>query len=536
MLRKIQGASDKTNSIESVKWYTIPTTTEMPADDVTFNTIGFTGTMTANSTFTLYRDNEGTGAKSYNVYCKNLSGNYTLTLTTGVSSATNFMIKGGSNIVARILVDENGNIVSQSMTATNTIESGNNQPATSSGVDTAIQSLIDVASSLPTDAVLHYSFDEIPDLPNGTAVYKKDYDWISDDNWYNDSHNTTFSASNGIAKWTSTNTSTVQLAKSIDSISGKIFIVKFRCSKTNVTCRAVGVYSHTFPTITQMVYTGGWAVLTGIIPSSYNSRLILQFYLNESENSVEISQIYIGDGSYSTPIIDNANGQNKATNNGGIAVQGVSGKGIYFLNGKYAKINDNFLFAPNFSISLWIKPDNNTNGLQGIILRNGQLLLRNGDTSENFLMFILTGANGTLLNKLNIGNLLPPNVWTNLVIVRNATTFLVYTNGVETYRTTLADSTISSAVDNFLISQNNLTRPQAIDDLLIFDRALSEIEVQALYQNKANTPKYYDINNYNLKQIKDITAQSTDFADFQSRMAGLATRSLQLIEPTEDER
>ena len=75
-----------------------------------------------------------------------------------------------------------------------------------------------------------------------------------------------------------------------------------------------------------------------------------------------------------------------------------------------------------------------------------------------------------------------------------------------------------------------------LDDLLIFDRALSETEVQALYQNKANTPKYYDINNYNLKQIKDITAQSTDFADFQSRMAGLATRSLQLIEPTEDER
>jgi hypothetical protein len=55
-------------------------------------------------------------------------------LTTGVSSTTNFTIKGGSNIVARILVDENGNIVSQSMTATDLIESGNNQPATSNAV------------------------------------------------------------------------------------------------------------------------------------------------------------------------------------------------------------------------------------------------------------------------------------------------------------------------------------------------------------------------------------------------------------------
>lgn len=138
MLRKIQGASNKEKATESVKWYTIPTATSMPADDVTFNTIGFTGTLTANSTFTLYRDSEGTGAKSYNVYCKNLSGNYTLTLTTGVSGATNFTIKGGSNIVARILVDENGNIVSQGMTATSVIESGNNQPATSDGVNGAI--------------------------------------------------------------------------------------------------------------------------------------------------------------------------------------------------------------------------------------------------------------------------------------------------------------------------------------------------------------------------------------------------------------
>ena len=137
MLRKIQGASNKEKATESVKWYTIPTDTSMPKADVTFNTIGFTGTMTANSTFTLYRDSEGTGSKSYNVYCKNLSGNYNLTLTTGVSGTTSFTIRGGSNIVARILVDENGNVISQSMTATDVIEAGNNQPITSDALATS---------------------------------------------------------------------------------------------------------------------------------------------------------------------------------------------------------------------------------------------------------------------------------------------------------------------------------------------------------------------------------------------------------------
>ena len=56
-------------------------------------------------------------------------------------------IKGGSNIVARILVDGNGNIVSQSMTATDLVESGNNQPVTSNAVAGAISSVSNLQAS-----------------------------------------------------------------------------------------------------------------------------------------------------------------------------------------------------------------------------------------------------------------------------------------------------------------------------------------------------------------------------------------------------
>lgn len=138
ILKQIQKASSKTTVTASVKWYTMTSDTVQDKSDVIYDTIGFTGAMTSNKTFTFYLDDEKTGAKSYNIYAKNLSGNYTLTLTTGVSGASNFTIKGGSNIVARILVDENGNIVSQSMTATDLIESGNNQPATSNAVAGAL--------------------------------------------------------------------------------------------------------------------------------------------------------------------------------------------------------------------------------------------------------------------------------------------------------------------------------------------------------------------------------------------------------------
>lgn len=136
ILRKIQLASNKGSVIDSVRWYTIPTDTAMGQEDLTFNTLGFTGNIgNTDRTFTLYFDNNSkAGSKSYSVYTKNLSGSGKLILSTGMSGASNFMIKGGSNIVARILVDEEGNIMSQSMTATDTIESGNNQPVTSNAV------------------------------------------------------------------------------------------------------------------------------------------------------------------------------------------------------------------------------------------------------------------------------------------------------------------------------------------------------------------------------------------------------------------
>lgn len=133
ILRNVQRASNKTNSTESVKWYTIPTDTEMPSGDVTYNTIGFTGACASGgSTFKLYLDNERTGSKSYNVYFKNLSGGK-LTLTTGKAGATNLVMSSGTYI-ANVYVDTDGNITLISATATNIIQSGSNLPAQSGAV------------------------------------------------------------------------------------------------------------------------------------------------------------------------------------------------------------------------------------------------------------------------------------------------------------------------------------------------------------------------------------------------------------------
>ena len=145
MLRKIQEASNKTNSTDSVRWYTIPTDTSMPKADVTYNTIGFVGTCASGgSTFTLYLDNEKTGAKTYHVYFKQLGGG-TLTLTTGKAGATNLTLNSGT-YVAIIYVDENGNITTQGTTVVNTVSADNMQSVSSSAVASLLNTSLDDAT------------------------------------------------------------------------------------------------------------------------------------------------------------------------------------------------------------------------------------------------------------------------------------------------------------------------------------------------------------------------------------------------------
>jgi hypothetical protein len=139
MLKQIQKASNKTTSTSSVKYYTIPTDTQMPKSDVIYDTIGFQGDVgSGGATFKLYYDTEKTGAKTYHIWFKQLAGSGKLTLTTGVSGASNLVMNAGT-YVAIIYVDQDGNVLSQGATPTSTIAMGNTQPPTSQAVYEAIQ-------------------------------------------------------------------------------------------------------------------------------------------------------------------------------------------------------------------------------------------------------------------------------------------------------------------------------------------------------------------------------------------------------------
>ena len=225
----------------------------------------------------------------------------------------------------------------------------------------------------------------------------------------------------------------------------------------------------------------------------------LSFYVTLGATvTFTVEQIYIGNGSYNTPIIDNANGEWNSTSQSGVAVQGVSGKGLKcFANNV---VIQSFNLMNNFSLSIWIKPDNATTNLQGLLLiKNSSFYVQNGINGNNNLVLAFY-QNGTQETK-SIGALLPANEWTHLVITKNGTSLKVYKNGLNTNTFTVLDIPFDQNNNNLNIHSTSATRPQSYDDLLIFNRALSQEEVTALYLNKANTPKYYSWADWRLSQL-----------------------------------
>lgn len=530
ILKQIQKASNKTTTTSSVKYYTIPTDTEMPAADVIYDTIGFTGTVETGATFKLYLDNERTGAKTYHVRFKQLGGTGKLTLTTGVMGASNLVMNSGT-YVAIIYVDNLGNVTMAGATATNTVEAGNNQPVTSDGVNTIVNELeteisgkqniltaganikidnnvIEGTSDLPTDAVLHYSFDEVPDYPDGTAdvrlLNNNTYD-IQGANYYlRNNGGSTFSNNNGNLKVSTIGGNLTGCYFAAANIYNKIVKTKIKVASVTGTIQVIAGQVELLT-----ISSAGEYELTQYFSTS-NS---LYFYCVGAGNSCEFTfeQIYIGNGSYNTPIIDNANGQNNATNNGGIAVKGVSGKGYCTVGENNKLVLSNGVLPTKRTFSIWVYLPNNAWGSgQKRLWRFNLANYVNTDVINNIhrLTFISRNAANTSFSiPFDCESILEK--WTHIVIIddfsNNGGTKTVYINGSKINQITctgdfvgVTDSSPWTLFSFSHIATNGSIIGLKSDDLLIFNRALTEKEVVALYNNKANTPKYYNLNNYKL--------------------------------------
>lgn len=533
ILKQIQKASNKTTTTSSVKYYTIPTDTEMPAADVIYDTIGFTGTVGTNATFKLYLDNERTGAKTYHIRFKQLGGTGKLTLTTGVTGASNLVMNAGT-YVAIIYVDNLGNVTMAGATATSIVETGNNQPVTSDGVNTIVNELeteisgkqplltaganikidnnvIEGTSDLPTDAVLHYSFDEVPDYPDGTADVRILKSWTSPDSLQWTVYNFDKSIEDNELKLTALGSDIYgqfySSYLSASNIQNKIIKIRFKTSsnfdKLYIQDREGSWALRQIPVnkIGENYYEAIYNVSYTV---NYQQQFAFFFFTNTTSNFIIIEDLYIGDGSYSTPVIDNANGKWNAINTGSIVCKGVSGKAIKSLNNQYAPIkNDDFKMSPPYSFACWVKIKDFSVSQNIIDGRDGHA------GSDEGLVFlgnksVEVGASGGPFVSTS-ENIVPINEWTHYAVVTtiegNNIRYKIFINGV--LEKNQAVNNTNTGFKRLYVNGRNADYSvdkieREVDDFIFFDRALSEKEVVALYNNKANTPKYYNLNNYKL--------------------------------------
>lgn len=199
LLSQIQSfqATSSATTTSSVKYYTIPDDTEMASDEVTYDTIGFEGTIGSNgNTFTLYQDGK-TGAKSYHVYIKALgSSGGKLTLTTGVQGSSALELSSGTYVVI-IYVDTEGNVTTTGSTNDSAVSSVTTY--SSSKIETLISDTVSglTVSSIGGSGKYIESISETNGKISATAqtmdyplkyesvqLTFSDYTWAQKGDWY----------------------------------------------------------------------------------------------------------------------------------------------------------------------------------------------------------------------------------------------------------------------------------------------------------------------------------------------------------------
>ena len=357
---------------------------------------------------------------------------------------------------------------------------------------------------LPTDPVLHYSFDDVPDFPEGTNIFtgvltgpsfskediKGGYRFIF----------------NGIDPYVQFRT----VREAFDSLA--------LCYRQKAISKTGGVYineSYIFYTdgsyfsIRNYIPTPTEAenIVRTIIPCDRTKKIDfvrLDMFSGEGHSAViDVTDIYIGDTSYATPVIDNSGNNNNATDVKGLVTKGVSGKAIKKINGS-DKITTNFSLSGDFSWSVWCR-DFMTDTARTLYICSGR---RVSDGAGDQLTYVQAGTGRIEVGsesdwKLSVKSIYSfgDSIWHLYTTVRQGRNYLLYKDGI--YQETI---TVSSVEDIKFLTIANRFLPYAeeqqigydFDDFQIFDRALSDQEVLGLYLARGNTPKQYTFADYQL--------------------------------------
>ncbi|RLC33523.1 MAG: hypothetical protein DRZ76_04230, partial [Candidatus Nealsonbacteria bacterium] len=223
------------------------------------------------------------------------------------------------------------------------------------------------------------------------------------------------------------------------------------------------------------------------IPENCLSGIVSYWTLNESSG---------------TTASDSVDGNDGTLINSPIWSSGKVGNGLNFSNGDYVSVNhnSNLELTQNLTISMWVKPNsvscsgpdpayalvskrtyNHATPYEFMIACGGKLRFHYWGTSIQWPSFDSTDT-------------LTTGVWQHVVVTRSfsgiTSTVTFYIDGVEAGKSSQDTGAAQNSSDSFLIARdgyhtgytNEGSYSGEIDEVAIFNRPLSDLEIQQLYQ------------------------------------------------------
>ena len=239
---------------------------------------------------------------------------------------------------------------------------------------------------------------------------------------------------------------------------------------------------------------------------------------NESQ-TVTIKAIYIGTGLYTTPLLDSTGRGNHGTINGCIPVDGVSGKALAFDKSYVGYPSGTGVFGPSdFSIGLWIKTDGTADGFalsnRGKSYSNGYGIIVSGTVLAGY---IINTSPNVELNTPTIDVSL--NAWHFVcLVVKRSTNTMEFSvdNGTPVSASIAAAPNALDSDQLCLGSYADLSAYSVsgliVDEVSMFNRALSASEVLGLYNSKSipvlTVPTYSGQHEIDVKMASTETPQT----------------------------
>jgi len=322
--------------------------------------------------------------------------------------------------------------------------------------------------ALPADAYAYWSCDDLPEIPDNPAgaVYRNDAEWTRWGRFVSSGHPDTGAVTRegGVLVVTGTSVTSYNFPAAERNQAGDLLIVRARQTEGALgNLNSGGNFPSGYRTLNLGTLTREWRVYRVVLPEA--GRMNMNLHRSNRATvpgRMEISDLYVGDGSYISPLLDSAR-DNHATmpaNGGVIPAQGRFGRGLEFLGGAVTTPIPADFFTRDFTISMWINPSE----WNGIILTAGGRGIGVDDTGELEIF-------GEGLRQI------PLNAWTHVVARRRGGDILADVNG-ERVAVFPAFGLLSGG---FVMGHDPWSLRGLIDEIALFNRALTDSECTALY-------------------------------------------------------